>query len=227
MYRYILFDLDDTIFDFQKAQWYCFSDVLKYYNEVYSEERYERYKEINHFYWKRVEEQKMEREFAQCQRFSAFFAELGQTIIGAEANSVFQRSLNKQTWLMPYAEEVCKFLSKTYELVFITNGITNTQVKRVQKSGVADYFHRIIVSEELGVEKPSIDFFKKAFKIIGSDDTSKMVIVGDSLSSDIAGGNNAGIDCCWYNPNKSTISSKYHVKYVISDLRELLDLFCK
>lgn len=226
MYRFILFDLDDTIFDFQKAQWYCFSDVLKQYNETYSEEKYKKYKEINHFYWKLVEEQKMQREFAQCQRFTSFFSELGKNINGADANIVYQKSLTNQTWLIPYATEVCKFLSLTYELVFITNGFTNTQVERVQKSGIADYFQKIIVSEELGIEKPSIDFFKKALKLIGSNDTSKMIIVGDSLSSDIAGANNAGIDCCWYNPNKNAVSSKYKINYVINDLRELLRLFC-
>lgn len=227
MYRFILFDLDDTIFDFQKAQWYCFCDVLKKYNEIYSEGRYSRYKEINHFYWKLVEEQIIKREIAQCQRFSSFFAELGKTVNGAEANHAFQESLNNQTWLMPNAVEVCKLLSMTYELFVITNGITNTQVQRVQKSGVAEYFNGIIVSEAVGIEKPSFLFFQKAFEMIGSDDTSKMLVIGDSLSSDIAGANTAGIDCCWYNQKNACIPSKYCIKYTINDLSELLDLLRK
>lgn len=224
MYTYILLDMDDTIFDFQKAQSLCFRDVLSYYNEVFTAEKYKKYNEINHSLWRSVENQTMRREEVQRQRFTAFFAEFGRTILGEEANNIFQDSLAKQSWLMPHAAEVCKLLSRNHQLVIVTNGLTNTQYHRVKNSEVSCYFSEIIVSEAVGIEKPNEEFYRKAFDLLHFYDTRKMLVVGDSLTSDIKGANNAGIDSCWYNPNKLSPTSDNHATYTISSLTELLSI---
>ena len=224
MYSHILIDMDDTLFDFQRAQDSCFRDVLRYYSEEYTTEKYNRYSAINHSLWRLAENQIMRREDVQCQRFIDFFAELNKTVNGEDANRVFQDSLAKQAWLIPEATDVCRILSKNHILAIITNGIADTQYQRLNTSAISCFFSEIIVSEAVGFEKPNVLFFKKAFDLLHFYDTSKMLVVGDSLTSDIRGARNVGIDSCWYNPNKQLPVADCQPTYIISELKELLTI---
>lgn len=224
MYDYILFDMDDTIFDFQRAQLLSFKGVLSKFNILYSLEYYNLYREINHELWQQFDNKKVSKDFVQTERFNHFFRAIGMNLDGNYANRVYQDLLSFQSWLMPYSKEVCAKLAEEHTLLIVTNGVGKTQKKRLFSSAVAPYFTNILVSEDVGVAKPDKNFFDVAFKMMKCNDASRMLLVGDSLSSDINGANNAGIDSCWLNPAGNSIERDINITYAINDLRQLLDI---
>lgn len=223
-YTHLLFDMDDTILDFQKAQYMSFQCVLETYHIHFTEESYHLYEEINHQLWGEFDSGLMSKDFVQNTRFARFFEQLGHRIDGTEANSIYQNFLSSQTWLMPYAKEVCAELSSNYKLFIITNGVGATQEKRFRSSDIFPYFSDIFVSEDIGIAKPNKEFFVAVFDSIGDVAHNKVMLIGDSLTSDIQGANNMGIDCCWYNPNACALPSNFKIKFQIADLRQLLSL---
>lgn len=224
MYSHILFDMDDTILDFQKAQFVSFKHVLDQYNIPFSLDIYHRYEEINHELWKQFDEGILTKDIVQDKRFTQFFADLGKDIDGKQANSFYQESLAAQTWLVPYAKETCMELAKQHSLSIVTNGVGATQKKRFLSSEIAPYFSHILISEDIGVAKPDKKFFDAAFKLINFYELDKILMVGDSLTSDIQGANNIGIDCCWFNPKGTILNKDVQITYTITDLRQLIDI---
>ena len=224
MYTHILFDMDDTLLDFQKAEYESFKRVLFFYNIPFSLELYEQYKSINHSLWKQFEAGQLSKVVVQNERFSAFFNCLNKRINGESANSMYQVFLSEQTWTVPHAKKVCMELSKTHSLSIVTNGVGKTQMNRFTLSELSPFFSHLIISEDIGVAKPDKRFFDAAFKIIGRTDNKKVLLVGDSLSSDILGAFNAKIDCCWFNPNKRAPDINVSFTYEISNLMQLLDI---
>lgn len=224
VYTHILFDMDDTILDFQKAQLVSFKYVLEKYEISFSEDVYLRYEDINHFLWKQFDEGIISKDIVQNERFSRFFDTLGKQVDGKQANSLYQESLSSQTWLIPHAKEVCLELSKHHTLSIVTNGVGTTQKRRFSTSEIFPYFSHILISEDIGVAKPNKEFFDEAFNLIKCTDRHKILFVGDSLSSDIQGANNVGIDCCWFNPKGTINNGQLQITYTITDLRQLLDI---
>lgn len=224
MYAHILFDMDDTILDFQKAQFVSFKYVLEKLGIPFSLEAYHSYEEINHSLWRQFDEGILTKDAVQRERFTQFFNTMNRNIDGNIANSIYQDSLANQTWLIPYAKETCMELSKTHTLSIVTNGVGATQKKRFLLSGIAPYFATIIISEDIGVAKPDRKFFDEASKLINCAEKDNILLVGDSLTSDIQGANNVGIDCCWFNPKGGALNRQLQITYTITDLRQLLDL---
>ena len=221
-YTHLLFDMDDTILDFQKAQYTSFQRVLETYKIHYTEDSYHLYEGINHELWSRFDSGLISKDFVQNARFARFFEQLGYKIDGTEANSVYQGFLSSQTWLMPYAKEVCAELSNNHKLFIITNGVGVTQEKRFRSSAIFPYFSDIFISETIGIAKPNKEFFVAVFNSIGDVAHDKVMLIGDSLTSDIRGANNMGIDCCWYNPKARALPSDFSITFQITDLRQLL-----
>lgn len=224
MYSHILFDMDDTILDFQKAQFVSIKYVLAKYNIPYSDDIYHLYKNINHNLWGQFDEGKMSKDTVQQERFTRFFKTLGEDIDGQQANIFYQDALAGQTWLIPYAKEICKKLSQNHTLSIVTNGVGMTQKKRFSSSEISPYFSNILISEDIGIAKPDKRFFDEVFKVINCAEKSQILWVGDSLSSDIQGANNAGIDCCWFNPKCAKLDRPLQITYTITDLRQLSDI---
>ena len=125
---------------------------------------------------------------------------------------------------MPGALETCKMLSEYCSLYIVTNGVSKTQHSRIRLSAIKDYFKDIFVSEDVGYQKPLKEFFDYVFEKINLIDKSRVLIVGDSLTSDIQGGNNAGIDTCWYNPKGIENTKKVNCTYEINNLQDLLSI---
>ena len=223
-YDYILFDSDNTLLDFTGSQDKSFREMISTYGVEYSEDVYNRYKEINHGYWRRFEEGSITKEKLVTERFEVFFEELGIKVDGKEVDNFYQKSLSMQSGLMPYAKEVCNELSKRSRLSIVTNGVGSTANSRIGGSEIRQYIDKIVVSEAVGFAKPDIEFFDVAFEIIGCSKTDKILIVGDSITSDIQGGINSGIDTCWYNFKNDEIPKGIKINYVINDLRQLLDI---
>lgn len=221
MYNYILFDADNTLLDFDKAQLVSFKAVLLYFGVEFTEEICQKYELINHNLWKQFERGLVSKEFVQATRFSDFFNTLGLYFNGKYANSIYQKELCKQSWLMPHAKEVCKELFPYASLSIVTNGVGDTQTKRIANSEISKYISFVVISETIGYAKPNIEFFNETFKIIGCRKTDKVLIVGDSIASDIQGGINIGIDTCWYNPHGITSPTNIGIDYTITDLYDL------
>jgi len=224
MYSHILFDMDDTLLDFQKAQFVSFNAVLEKYGVPFSTDTYYRYENINHSLWHQFEEGLLTKEIVQNERFTQFFNIMGLKIDGKQANQFFQESLATQNWLIPSAKEICMELSKRYTLSIVTNGVGITQKKRFYSSEISCYFANLLISEDIGVAKPDKRFFDEAFKTIGCFEKSQILLVGDSLSSDIQGANNVGIDCCWFNPKNIALDRQVKITYTITDLRQLMSI---
>jgi len=222
-YDHILLDVDNTLLDFDAAQDSAFKALLKRHGAEYSPEIFELYSEINHGYWHRFELGTITKEKLQGERFEVFFDRLGIKVDGDDANNFYQEALCFETFLMPDAVEVCRELSERGKLTIVTNGVGTTAHSRINSSGFKQYISHIIVSELIGYAKPSIQFFDETFKTIGKKEGDKVIIVGDSLSSDIKGGINAGIDTCWFNLRHAEPPKDIKIDYIITELKQLLD----
>ncbi len=221
MYRYILFDADNTLLDFDRAQQLSFNEVLKHYGCQYSNQIFSQYEKINQKLWHQFELGLIAKEVVQEKRFFDFFSGLEIKVDGAQADSVYQENLSKQSWLMPNAEKICEDLSQHATLAIVTNGVGKTQRLRIANSKIAKFISFVIVSEDVGYSKPNINFFLETFKIIGRRKNDSILLVGDSIDSDIQGGINAGIDTCWYNPSGKQTPFELNINYVISNLNQL------
>lgn len=223
-YQHVFLDADNTLLDFDAAQEGAFKGLLKVYGIEYSDRVFDRYAEINHSYWRRLEQGTVTKDILQTERFEVFFRELGICVDGKEANDYYQKALSVQCQHMPYAEQVCIELANRGKLTIVTNGVGSTAYSRMKNSGLDKYMSAIVVSEVIGHAKPSLEFFDAAFDMAGYKQGEKAIIVGDSLSSDIQGGINAGIDTCWFNPKGAIAPKEMNITYTISDLRQLLDI---
>ncbi len=220
-YRIILLDADDTLFDFGACEREALRLAFQKYGYPLNDAISKRYSEINKALWKRYELGEIDRHTVIYSRFGVLFQEIGIEDKGVGFEDDYQELLGMQSILIEEAIEVLNYLKDKYDLYIVTNGVTATQYSRLQESGVDRYVKKIFVSEETGSQKPRKEYFDYCFDRIENLDLSKTLIIGDTLSSDILGGNNAGIDTCWYNPYAHVNHTSARVDYEIRNLKEL------
>lgn len=196
----VFLDLDDTLLDFQKAEATALSRAFRQEGIDPAPAVLERYHEINARQWELLEEGAVTREQVLTGRFALLFAELGVTADPQRVCDLYEGYLAQGHWFIPGAEELLETLAPRYTLCLASNGASVVQHSRLASAGIAHYFHRIFLSEELGADKPSPAFFDRCFAQLPGISRETAVIVGDSLTSDIRGGRNAGIRSCWFNP---------------------------
>ena len=160
-------------------------------------------------------------------RFEEYFGDFGIKVDGAEVDKLYRSSLNESTYLIEGAIELLEQLKDQYKLYIITNGVAATQYKRLSASGLDKYFRGIYVSEEAGSQKPQNSFFEYCFEKMGRRDVENMLVIGDSLTSDIRGGNNAGIDTLWFNPHKQENTAGVQINYEAATLHEIGDMLSR
>lgn len=229
MYEFLFLDLDDTILDFQKAEHIALSKTLASFGIVPTDAVCARYSSINKAHWERLERKELTRPQVLLGRFSTLLRELGVDADPAAIAGAYEENLSHGHYFLPGAEDALKRLFKKYRLFLASNGTATVQAGRLESAGIGPYFEAIFVSEEIGVDKPDPVYFQRAFARIPGFDPRRAIIVGDSLTSDILGGKNAGIATCWVNPGHKPPHPGIRPDFEIeglSQLEALLEALC-
>ncbi|MFJ8236317.1 YjjG family noncanonical pyrimidine nucleotidase [Ureibacillus sp. NPDC094379] len=224
IYDIIFFDIDDTLFDFEKSEQEAFIKVLDQYNLLNKLKLYKKsYQEISNVLWRDLENGNMNLTELGSERFRRLFLEHELDIDAMVFNQDYLGFLGQQTHLVQGAEEVIRKLSHK-RLAIITNGYTDVQTSRINNSPLDGRFEHMIISESTGFQKPQTGIFDYAFNQLQITDQSNVLMVGDSLTSDIQGGMNYGIDTCWFNPKQKKNHTSFKPTYEISKLESLLEI---
>lgn len=224
MIKKVFFDLDDTILDFKKAEAVAVSKTLAEQGIEPTSKTVERYSEINASMWRRLEKGELTRAEVLVNRFAQLFVELGVDCSAAETKEKYEKNLSEGHFFINGAYELLENLSKKYDLYLVSNGTFVVQEGRLNSSGIKKFFKEIFISEKLGFVKPQKEFFNAVFEKILGFKNEDAIIIGDSLSSDIKGGNNAGIKTCWFNPKHFENNTDAIVDYEIHSLQEIYDI---
>ena len=221
MIEFLFLDLDDTILDFHKAERIALSKTIREFGVEPTEEVLSRYHVINKWHWEQLELGKMTRAEVLTGRFKMLFEELGLAVDPVKMQAGYEKNLSIGHYFLPGAEETVEYLSKRYKLYLASNGTAVVQKGRMTSANLYRFFQKSFVSEEIGHNKPSLAYFEAAFAQIPNFDKSKALMVGDSLSSDIKGGINAGIRTCWVNPSHAQARPDIQPDYEIEALHQL------
>jgi 2-haloacid dehalogenase len=223
-YRWLLFDADGTLFDYDRAEATALERTFGQMGLVFDPSYARTYRQINEHIWRQFEQHKISQQRLRPRRFELLFESAG---IGSdsEAFSVrYLRNLAEASQLIDGAKEIVASLCGNVSLIIVTNGLKDVQRSRLARSVIGKCFADIVISEEVGVAKPDPAIFEVAFERMGKPPKEDVLMVGDSLASDIRGGNNYGIDTCWFNPRGQTPDPGVAIQYEIRDLRELLSV---
>ena len=222
-YKYLLFDLDDTLLDFGKAQVFAFKKLLEDENIEYNDELFEKYETINKSLWRSFERGEISNKEVTSERFIRFFSLFDRKVDGSEVDNRDRGYLAEGNQLFDGIIEMLEKLSLTHNLYIASNGIAITQYTRLKNNNLNKYFEKIFISEEIGSKKPDREFFEIIFKEICVKNKNEVLMIGDTLTSDILGANNAGIDSCLVDIHKISnpeIVPMYKIEKTI-DLLEL------
>lgn len=223
-YKTILLDVDGTLFDFKASERNALSAAFEMHGYGLNEEIRGIYERINKDLWEQYELGKIDRNTVIYSRFGMLFKAIRIDDDGIVFEDDYQKLLGKQHVMYEDALELVQYLQKKYDLYIVTNGVTATQMQRLKDSTLDQYMKDIFVSEATGFQKPMKEFFDYCFERIGAIDKSRTMIIGDSLTSDMKGGNNAGITTCWYNPDKLINATDVVVDIEIGRLRDLYQI---
>ena len=224
-YYCILFDADNTLLDFDAAESKALADTLRNYGIEPDAETVQTYRTINGELWRQLEKGQIRRDKLMAERFTRFLKAVNAAGSGAEMNQYYLDQLSTHPDLAaPNVLDVMKELAEVATLAVVTNGFDRVQSRRVAESGLKEFVEEVFVSEKLDSEKPNRKIFDTALRSLGVENRERVLMVGDSLTSDIQGGINAGLDTCWYNPNHAENPGKVCPTCEISNLEELYQL---
>ena len=222
----ILWDVDGTLLDFRAAEKAAVQALFREFSlGECTDEMVRRYSQINEVFWQRLERNELTKPQILVGRFEQFFSEIGIPASLAPAfNDRYQLALGDTIVFRDDSISIVRSLQGKVKQYAVTNGTVTAQNKKLTVSGLKDLLDGAFLSEGVGAEKPNMAFFDAVFDVIRPTDLSKILIIGDSLTSDIRGGNNAGIRTCWYNPDRLPARPGYNIDYIISDLREVPEI---
>lgn len=222
MIEFLFLDLDDTILDFQKAEGIAVRKAIGEAGVEATDGVCARYSQINKLHWEMLERGEITREEVLVNRFARLFEELGKVVDAEAVARNYERLLGIGHYYLPGAEETVKqALFGKYRLFLASNGTASVQKGRMTSADLYPYFEQAFVSQEIGFNKPAKEYFTACFARIPGFDREKCLMVGDSLSSDILGGINAGIRTVWVNPHGKTAPDHIRPDYEIRCLAEL------
>ena len=221
--KVVLWDIDGTLLDFHAAEAVAIKSLfLKFGLGICTDEMLKDYSAINTSYWKRLETGELTKTQILTGRFETFFRKYGlNTDCVADFNAAYQLALGDTVRFFPGGLETVQALKGKVLQCAVTNGTLVAQKKKLAASGLDQLFDAVFISDVVGIEKPNIGFFDAIWAQIGTFDPNEVLIVGDSLTSDIRGGNNAGIRTCWFNPKGSPAPDDLRIDYTITQLQEV------
>lgn len=224
MIEFLFLDMDNTILDFDMAERIALPKALSAFGIQATDELVARYHAINKVCWEMLERGEITRDEVGTRRYAELFAQEGVDGDPAACNALYLKNLAIGHYFLPGAQEAVQSLSKKYRLYIASNGTASVQEGRMTSAELYPYFEKVFISEHLGANKPAKEFFDRSFAQIPDFDPKKAMIVGDSLTSDILGGINAGIATCWVNPDHKPGKPEIKPDYEIEGLHQLEEL---
>ena len=221
-YEIILFDADDTLFDFKKSEDFAIKQLVSTLDSNFDDEFIiNTYKDINTKIWIEFEEGKITSDELKVERFNRLIKQLEINSNATDLCNMYIQFLGDGSFLYDESEDLLNYLSKKYKIGIITNGLADVQHRRIRNSIVGHYFEDVVISDEIKIAKPNPAIFDYALRNLDHSNKKSVLMIGDSLNSDIKGGINAGIDTCWFNQHKKINSSSINHTYEINSLLQL------
>lgn len=223
-YSIVLLDADNTLLDFTRSEHEALTDCLRARGLPHDRRVTDRYSEINDEHWKMLERGEITREFLKINRYAVFFKEFGFDCDPEAMAKDYMEALGTKAFLLDGAKEFCEALHETCRLFLVTNGAIIAQRGRLSRCPITPLFEGIFISEEMGCGKPDRAYFDAVAARIEGYDPARTIIIGDSLTSDIQGGINAGIATCWYNPAGKAAPQDMPIDYIVRNYEEILKI---
>ena len=221
-YTTLYLDVDNTLLDFSLCETVSITRTFKELGLPYSDENVKLYKKINDDCWKELEKGLLTNSEVYTVRFERYLKEIGKTFDIKTINEKYFSYLSNCAYKLDGCDEVLDYLHKKYTVYIVTNGAARNQHSRIRISGIINKIDGLFISEEIGFKKPQKEFFDAVLSKTDEKDKSKILIVGDSLSSDIKGGINSGIDTCYVNING--VEPNIECTYTVNNLYELKEI---
>ena len=225
-YPYLLFDADDTLFDFPKASARAFTLMCQTHGIPDTPEVRQLYHDINRELWDAFDRGEVSKEYVTLERYVRLLRALGlEDRDPAQCNEDYLSALGEGVYPLPHAEEVCRELvHRGHKLYILTNAVASVQRSRLRGSVFADLITAAFISEDAGASKPDRAYYEYVCDRVPELTAENALVIGDSLATDIRGANNAGLPCCWVNPKRQTPPQGLRIDYIVTDLRQLLDI---
>ena len=223
-YKFLLFDADATLMDFHRSEKEAVRECLEFFSLPSDDSVIAKYSEINAGYWKMLERGEIEKEKLYPARWQSLIDYYGFNCKAQDISDKYIERLATKSYMLDGALELCKSLHGKYKMYIVTNGQKDIQKSRLFPSPLFQFFDECFISEDIGYEKPSIKYFEAVTAQIPNYDPTKAIIIGDSLTSDMQGGINAGIDTCWYNPTNKALPQGYELTYIVSNFDEMAEV---
>jgi YjjG family noncanonical pyrimidine nucleotidase len=225
-YTWLVFDADGTLFDFHRGETEALKSTALAHDVPYTADLHDAYGAISDILWARFELGELPLDDLKVMRFERLFGDLGIDLNAERFNFDYMRELGRQTQLLPGAESLIERLAPRFRLLLATNGIASVQRSRFAHSSIRRFFEDVVISDEIGVAKPQREYMDEAFSRMGYPSRSEVLMIGDKLSSDIAGGVEYGIDTCWFNPGGLSLDGGPQPTFIISDLSQIEAIVC-
>lgn len=223
-YKTILLDIDDTIVDFEKSEELAFYKTFSDNNIKVDEKVLNNYKIINKSYWEAFEKGEITKELLTIERFSKLAKIYSYDYISEKINNEYLSNLALSSVLFDGAYEFLQKISNDFKIHIITNGVSATQNKKIEKVKIAPFIDKVITSEEAGANKPSVKFFEYAFTALNLTDKNDVIVIGDSLTADIKGAVDFGLNSCWFNIKEKTNEKGFSPTYEVKSYDEILKI---
>ena len=228
-YIFVLFDLDDTLWNFKENSKAALEDIFDQYNLQYYyatfDEYAKSYEENNQALWRLYGKQQITKSFLHVERFLAPLRPFGilDTSLAGKMGTAYLDRCAEKTTTMPHAIETLEYLCPKYDLSIISNGFGEVQYKKLHRSGLSSYFSHVFLSETIGYQKPKPEFFNEVLCELGAS-KEECLVIGDNYEADIEGAMNFGLDQVYYLPDKLSIDNivlPHPPTHIICDLLSL------
>jgi len=223
-YRWLLFDADGTLFDFARAEAIALEKTFRHVGALFKPSYLDEYQQINRQIWHALEQKQITPDVLGVRRFELLFEKCGISISPVIFSEAYLKCLADCGELIEGAQDVLNALRGKYRFAILTNGLQSVQRNRLARSPIQHHIAALVISEEIGFAKPERGFFDAAFARIGNPPKEQTLMIGDSISSDIQGASDYGIDTCWYNPERQPRPASPAITHEIAHLRELIAL---